>query len=159
MTLDEITTRAIVPAMALLPARMDSARARVQLLAIALQESELVYRRQMNNGPAKSFWQGEEGGGMVHGVRVHAASKELAAKLYAARNVAPNNRAIWNAIEHDDVLAAGLARLLLWTDPRPLPALGDAQAAWECYAWNWRPGQPHPEKWPANYAQALEFVR
>lgn len=158
MTLDEITTRAIVPAMALLPARMDSARARVQLLAIALQESELIYRRQMGNGPARGFWQFEQGGG-VRGCVNHPASASYLRQLCVTRGVAFDARAIWNAIEHDDVLAAGLARLLLWTDPRPLPALGDAQAAWECYAWNWRPGKPHPDKWPANYAQALEFVR
>lgn len=155
MTLNEITTAGINPALALLPARMNSPRARVLLLAIALQESELIHRRQMGNGPARGFWQFEQGGA-VRGCVKHPASAPYLRELCNARNVAFDARAIWNAIEYDDVLAAGLARLLLFTDPRPLPRLGDRQAAWECYAWNWRPGKPHPEKWPANYAQALD---
>ena len=38
-----------------------------------------------------------------------------------------------------DVLAAGLARLLLWTDPSRLPRLGDADGAWQLYVRTWRP--------------------
>lgn len=54
-TLKLITTQAIEPALSLLPARMDSSRARAMLLAIGLQESRFEYRRQMNNGPARGF--------------------------------------------------------------------------------------------------------
>jgi hypothetical protein len=41
MTLSEIRERAIAPALALLPARMNSVAAEVQMLAIGLQESLL----------------------------------------------------------------------------------------------------------------------
>nr|WP_199778204.1 hypothetical protein [Achromobacter spanius] len=146
MDLMTVIHTAISPALALLPARMDSAAARVQLLATGLQESLFLHRRQLVGkppspiGPAKSYWQGEEGGGMVHGVRLHAATRTLAARLYRARNVEANDTAIWNAIEFDDVLAAGLARLLLWSDPRPLPGMGDEEAAWALYLRTWRPG-------------------
>ncbi len=34
------------------------------------------------------------------------------------------------------------ARLLLWTDAKPLPAIGDEQGAWDYYLRNWRPGKP-----------------
>lgn len=162
MTLDEITSTGIDPALALLPPAMDSPPARVQMLTIGLQESRFVHRRQIVGGrpigPAKSFWQGERGGGMVHGVRVHPATWKLAADLYRARDVMPTNMAIWNAIEHDDVLAAGLARLLLWSDPFRLPDLGDVSGAWSLYLRTWRPGKPHPGSWPGLYFQALDYV-
>lgn len=174
MTLDQIIRTGIAPAMALLPVGMDSARARAMLLAIGLQESRFEHRRQLVGspprpvGPAKSFWQGEQGGGMVRGVRLHEMSRVPAAVLYAARGVTANDAAIWNAIEQDDVLAAGLARLLLWTDPKPLPAVDDEVAAWQLYLRAWRPGawergsaQQRAElraKWARNHAQARAAI-
>ncbi len=105
---------------------------------------------------------------MVHGVRLHAATRNLAAQLYRARNVEATDTAIWNAIEFDDVLAAGLARLLLWSDPRPLPGLGDEEAAWALYVRTWRPGayaRGTPDeraalraKWTVNYDAATREV-
>ena len=165
MTLDQITKTGINPALTLLPPNMDTPQARVMLLAIGLQESRFTARRQLVGnppkpiGPAKSFWQAEQGGGMVHGVRLHEQSRALAAMLYASRGVAANDRAIWDTIENDDVLAAGLARLLLWTDPKPLPKLGDAEGAWQLYLRTWRPGKPHRASWDALYAQALKAVQ
>lgn len=168
MTLSEIRERAIAPALALLPARMSSREAEIMLLAIGLQESRFVHRRQMGNGPAKSFWQGELGGGMVAGVRTHEATKAHAAALYRARGVAPDNRSIWNAIEHDDVLAAGLARLLLWSDPGRLPSEDDVESGWRLYLKTWRPGaydrgtaEQRAElraKWGRNFAAAVREV-
>lgn len=163
LTLDQVTELAIDPALALLPPRMDTPAARLQLLAIGLQESRFAYRRQivhgMPTGPAKSFWQGEKGGGLVHGVRLHEATKDLAAQLYQARGVRATDTAIWNAIENDDVLAAGLARLLLWSDPRRLPVLGEVQKAWELYERTWKPGRPRRDTWGGFYARALACVR
>lgn len=174
MTLSEITASCISPAMVLLPAKMDSPAARIMLLAIGLQESRFTERRQMVGkpprpiGPAKSFWQGEEGGGMVHGVRTHLATRDLAGRLYRVRAVAPRDDAIWNAIEHDDVLAAALARLLLWTDPLPLPKVGAEEDAWALYVRTWRPGAyargtPTQRadlraKWSRNYVLAVDEV-
>jgi hypothetical protein len=165
MTLSQIIETAIDPALALLPAAMDTPAARSMLLAIGLQESRFEHRRQLVGnpprplGPAKSFWQAERGGGMVHGVREHVATRALAAQLYRARGVPADDTAIWDAIEHDDVLAAGLARLLLWTDPKALPALGDADAALACYLRVWRPGKPHHQTWPELYRQAVAEVQ
>lgn len=139
-----INETAISPALGLLPARMDAPTARVVLLAICGQESDFRHRRQIVNatslGPAKGLWQGELGGGLVHGVRRHAATMQHAAVLYRSRDVEPTNQAIWDAIEHDDVLAAGLARLLLWSDPRILPAATDVDGGWQLYLRTWRPG-------------------
>ncbi len=158
MTLDEITRTAIDPALALLPGHMDSPQARVMLLAIGLQESRFEHRRQMGNGPAKGFWQFEKGGG-VKGCMTHHASKDHLAALCRARSVAFDASAIWNALETDDVLAAGLARLLLWTDPHKLPSLGDVDGAWEAYLRCWRPGKPHVRTWAELHRQAVEAVK
>jgi len=158
MNLCEITRTAIDPALSLLPGHMDSPKARVMLLAIGLQESRFEHRCQMGNGPARGFWQFEQNGG-VRGCVNHPASAGLLRRLCEIRGVAFDARAIWSALETDDVLAAALARLLLYTDPRPLPDTADANAAWDCYSRNWRPGKPHPETWAKLHAQAVEAVQ
>ena len=62
-------------------------------------------------------------------------------------------------IERDDVLACGVARLLFFTDPLRLPAVGDTASAWDLYARRtWRPGKPHRQTWDAFHAQAREQV-
>ncbi|WP_325438181.1 hypothetical protein [Pseudomonas nitroreducens] len=171
MDLRSVRRSIIEPALLLLPARMESPQAIVMLLAIGMQESRFTYRRQMGNGPAKSFWQAEQGGGMVAGLlryRVEAL-RDLATGLCAVRGVVPAAPDVWNAIEHDDVLAAGLARLLLFTDPARLPALGDEAGAWDLYLRTWRPGAYDKgtpakraelrKKWAAGYAAALEAAQ
>lgn len=158
MTLDEVTRTAIDPALALLPGFMNSPQARVMLLAIGLQESRFEYRRQMGNGPARGFWQFERGGG-VKGCVSHPESKDHLRRLCLARNVPFEADAIWRGIETDDVLAAGLARLLLWTDPHKLPALGDVDGSWELYLRTWRPGKPHVRTWADLHRHAVEAVK
>tara|TARA_Y100000114_G_scaffold142764_1_gene149649 strand:+ start:297 stop:722 length:426 start_codon:yes stop_codon:yes gene_type:complete len=140
----------------MLPARMSSREAEVQMLAIGLQESRFEHRRQIG-GPARGFWQFEQGGG-VRGVLRHSASREHALAVCRVRNVIATESAVYAALENDDVLAAAFARLLLWTDPKALPALGDEQAAWDLYLRTWRPGKPHRHTWDALYAKALEAV-
>lgn len=158
------TPGAITEALSLLPDRMASDEAVVMLLAIGLQESRFQHRRQLvgnpprPTGPATGFWQFERGGGVV-GVLQHHASRDHARTLCAARGVEPVIQSVWQALQHDDVLAAGFARLLLWTDPFALPTLGDAQGAWDLYLRTWRPGKPHRHTWNALYQQALEAVR
>ncbi|WP_026382774.1 hypothetical protein [Achromobacter xylosoxidans] len=162
MTLNSIVSDAINPALALLPAGMDTPAARVMLLAIGLQESRFVHRRQIG-GPARGFWQFEKGTrasrGGVWGVYLHQASKDRLAALCKARSVSCDPDAIYAALEYDDVLAAGVARLLLWTDPKALPPVGDATASWALYLRTWRPGKPHPHTWPDLYRQAAAQVQ
>lgn len=140
-----------------LPARLDSPEARVMLLAIGLQESRFAHRQQIG-GPARGLWQFERGGG-IKGVLTHAASKVLAAAYCAVAGVSATPEAAYKAVGENDVLACQFARLLLLTDPRALPALGDEQGAWAYYLRNWRPGKPHPKTWAALYQQALRAVR
>ena len=154
-TLASITTSAIDPALDLLPARMDSPEARVMLLAIGLQESRFTHRRQVG-GPARGFWQFEKGGG-VRGVLRHPASAQHANMLCSVRGVTNTADRVYDALEHDDILAAGFARLLLWTDPQALPMRGDD--GWALYLRTWRPGKPHPHTWADFWLAAQEFVR
>jgi len=156
-------SRAIDEALAMLPARMSTPEARVMLYAIGLQESRFQNRRQLIKrggelvpaGPAKGYWQFERMGG-CHGVVHHDASRYWMHGVCAARGVAFNATAVWHALERDDVLAAAAARLLLFTDPRRLPDLGNARDAWNLYIRTWRPGQPHRQTWDALYGEALE---
>ena len=156
MTLSEIRERAIAPALALLPARRSSPQAEIMLLAIGLQESNLTHRRQIG-GPARGLWQFERGGG-VAGVLRHAASRDYALLACDIRGVQPVADQVYQQLEHDDVLAAAFARLLLWTDPHALPAEHDPEGAWQLYLRTWRPGKPHPATWAALYEQALAEV-
>jgi len=162
LRLANIMDTAIVPAFGLLPMTFDTPKSRVLLLAIGLQESRFEFRRQLGNGPARGFWQFERGTrasrGGVWGLYLHPASRNMLAKLCLDRDCAFDPHPIWERIETDDVLAAGVARLMLWTSPKKLPEVGDEQGAWAYYLDTWRPGKPHPSTWPALYAQALDFI-
>ena len=147
---------AINPALKLLPGRMCSDSAKVMLLAIGLQESRLVHRKQVG-GPAKSFLQFESGGG-AKGVMSHTASIGPARDLCGELAVQFERSVVFQAMEFNDVLAFGLGRLLLYTDPKPLPDIGDAQAAWDLYLRVWRPGKPHRQTWDALYQTAVIAV-
>jgi hypothetical protein len=157
---------AVEAALAALPSHFASDPARVIMYAIGLQESRLLHRDQIVKGkapgvkgPALGLWQFERGGG-VRGVLRHPASQKLAAAAIAhlVNDNLTTERNVWLALEQDDVLAAKFARLLLWTDPRPLPPKGDASAAWNYYIRNWRPGKPHPQTWNALYRAAEAYV-
>ena len=156
MDLDQVNETAVAPALALFPPKLTSPAARVMLLAIGLQESRFIYRRQIA-GPARSFWQFEKGGG-VRGVMTHPSTTALCRVLCRARSVEFDINAVYPAMEFDDVLGAGMARLLLYSDPTPLPAINDPQAAWDCYVRNWRPGKPHRATWDEFHAAAVAAI-
>lgn len=155
ISLADALSQVIRPALQLLPGRMTSPQAEVMLLAIALQEARLRHRRQIR-GPARGLWQFETGG--VLGVLRHPSSRAHAAALCDARGVQAQTAEVYARLEHDDVLAAGIARLLLWTDPQPLPKLGAAQEAWDLYIRTWRPGKPHRHTWDGLYHDAHRAV-
>lgn len=180
---EDFLKKIIDPALAMLPAKMTSRNARIAMLVIAMQESALMHRRQLvgnpptPTGPAKSFWQAEQGGGLVHGVRLFTRGgvNLLAEDLYHQRGlfnkpmqITSMDRVIWDAIEHDDILAAGLARLLLWTHAAALPDYGEVLNAWNYYLELWRPGaytrgnqQVRDDlwrKWKTNYGIASNAV-
>ena len=150
MTPDRLLTTAILPALADLDARgiPDSFDARRLLLAIALQESALVYRRQVvdgeQKGPAASWWQFERQGG-CRGVLAHRATRDHMRTLCQLYGVAPTEQGLWEGMRYQDIVGAAAARLLVYTLPQRLPAT--AAEGWAQYMEAWRPGKPHPQKW------------
>jgi len=140
-----------------LPTEMGSLAASAQLLAIALQESDGTKRRQLR-GPARGFWQFETSG--VRGVQRHPSSR--VPLRYALKTlgypVDLSPTALQAVLEHNDVVAAVCARLLLWTLPDRLPSVDRADVGWGQYLAAWRPGKPRPTDWPANYARAWGIV-
>ena len=161
---------AVDPGLALLPSKLDSIEARVWLTTIALQESALAHRWQIvdardpsKKGPARGLLQFELGSeasrGGVWGVYLHWGTQGLLKWACDTRGVQFEPRAIWEALESDDALAVALGRLLMLTDPYPLPAPGDVDAGWEMYAHRlWRPGRPHFDTWPGNHEAALRAL-
>lgn len=129
------------------------------LLAVALQESRLEWRYQIGKddtrpGPARGFPQFEAAGG-VAGVMSHKTSANLCGRLCSYHAVKHNRAAIWRAMEGHDMLAVGMARLLLLTDPYAIPST--EAGAWTCYAHRlWRPGKPHPATWSGYWHTASE---
>lgn len=164
---------AIDAALAMLPPQMDTPAARVMLVAIGLQESRMLHRRQLvgspprPTGPAVSFWQFEQGGGCA-GVLRHKASRYWMHDVCRRLGVQPTPAALWASMERDDVLAAAAARLLLFTDPKRLPELTDMLGAWDLYLRVWRPGawdrgtadqrSQLRAKWLRNHAAACREV-
>lgn len=161
--LDAIMHSAINPGLGLLPAKMDSDKARVMLLAAGLQESRLQYRYQKTNdpyqkGPARGLWQFERAGG-TRGVINHMQTRDYAKAVCEARDVPFDDVLVWTRLEFDDVLAAAFARLLMWADPKPLPDVDAShEDAWNCYLRCWRPGKPHRDTFDAFHAQARAQV-
>lgn len=139
-----------------LPSRMDTVGARLMMLAIQKQEDpeerryQVVKRTEATKpdnivgertakGPARSLWQMEQGGG-VKGVLHHDATANYIADICIQLDVTPAVVTCWHAIEQNDVLAACFARLLLWSDPRKMPSIHDADGAFDLYLRTWRPG-------------------
>jgi hypothetical protein len=147
---------AIPAALSLLPENMDSAAARLLLMAIGFQESAFAHRVQVH-GPARGFWQFEKGG--VQGVLLHHASSVEALKALSAMGYRTDREDVHAALRDNDILAAVMARLLLWTHPRALPDADDVEGAWQYYLSLWRPGRPHRDRWDANHAKAVAFVK
>lgn len=156
-----VEAAAITPALVWLPRKMDTGMARVLMVAIALQESQMLWRRQLGDGPARGLWQFElgvnkPGGGGVWGVWHHKASGQLLRDACAWRGVAAQPKEIWAQLEYDDVLAATVARLLMWTDTKALP--NTREGAWLFYARRtWCPGKPKPAAWLLNWPAAVSY--
>jgi len=128
------------------------------LTTISGQEAAWIYRRQIPGGQARGLWQFEQGGG-CWGVLNHSASAVKATALCQARGVAATPSAVWAALETDDFLALGFARLLLWTDPRALPSFGQPTYMWQQYLDNWRPGKPRVESWDDRYFTSRDAMQ
>jgi hypothetical protein len=136
---------------------VQSPEAEVLLLAIATQESALRYRHQVN-GPARGFFQFEKMGGL-QGVLNHRRTRDQIRSVCGALALPGDLDGLWEALPWCDPLQVALARLLLWSDPKPLPTIGDKDTAWDTYIRCWRPGKPSRLRWDAAYDGAVEVCR
>lgn len=140
--------------------RLRSPLADRMLVAVALQESGLRHRCQVGDGGlylqtlARGWWGFERGGGVV-GVMIHDKTARMASVLCQHCRVFFDDDSIHDAIAWQDVLAAGFARLLLYTVPAALPRTEGE--AWQQYLDAWRPGKPRPETWPGHWQTATEL--
>lgn len=173
----------IEKAMELLPVKMKSDAAALVMLAIHYQEDPegLGYQKvkrtaatskentipgekKWAKGPARGWWQFEEGGG-VKGVMRHPSTERLAREIIEKRWPNSDQHKVWAVLEDDHLIAAALARLLLWTDAGKLPAVGDCSGAFDLYLRVWRPGayargnaeqkESLRKKFQTNYLRAL----
>lgn len=159
--------RFIAPAAAeFFPAKFNTPEAQAMILAVGLQESEFTHRQQLigsirdwwksERGPAVSFFQFERIG--IREVLRHRASRDLAIHVLDMFGYPPEVEVVFDALKHNDLLAAVFARLALWRHPAPLPMEHQATGAWFQYTGVWAPGKPKPLKWPDNYRRAWEIV-
>lgn len=145
--------------LALLPVTLRTAQAKILLYATSRQENPKRLPKQVG-GPAVGDYQFESGGG-VRGVLEHSSTSALAASVCKARGIAVLRLTVYEALQHDPVLAAAFARLFYYTDPGRIPAVGDEQGAWDVYLRTWRPGafKRQPEelraKWSKSYNDAM----
>lgn len=146
---------AIDPALLLFPEKMRTPEAKAFILAICLQESDLRYRHQVG-GPARGYAQFEKAG--IEGVLNHRRSSSMAYQICYDLDIEPDVDSIYEAIEYNDILCVSMARLLIWTYPKPLPVKDDFDESWKQYLLLWRPGKPHPEKWRSCYLRAWNIV-
>ena len=149
MTPETALQLVIRPTLAFMGEKYAAPAAQQELLAIGLQESGFKHRLQVR-GPARGYWQFESIG--VRGVLEHPASKHLALHICQELDHPPIMDLIYMALADDAILACSFARLLLYTDPKPLPL--QRQAGWDYYLRLWRPGKPKPATWAANWARA-----
>lgn len=143
----------IVPALDFIGLNSDAA---VELLlGTALQESRLLYRKQLRGGPARGFFQMEPA---THDdiwnnyLRYH---KTLAASVIGLLDSPKDNK--YTALENNDQYAAAMARIHYKRAPEALPASGDiAEIAnyWKKY-YNTPMGAGTPSEFEANWRAVM----
>jgi hypothetical protein len=125
------------------------------LMAVGYQESNFAARQQIGGGPARGFWMFEMGGVLAvitpRSIRI-PLNAALEALRYPSGPQIPQT--YYDAIRHNDVLAAVFARLLLWLHPLPMPSREDVDGALAIYLRQWRPGRPRPDDWASSWTIA-----
>lgn len=155
----------IPAAMSLLPGRMDSSPSKAMLLTIGIQESGFTARQQggtskkSGEGPAKSWWQFEKSGGVQELLETPSTRAILTPICDTLGYPEWTAAALHEAMEHNDVLACVMARLLLYKDPLAMPESSESAKGWLIYTRQWRPGDAHPKTWLPNFQRAWSYIR
>jgi len=149
----DFLARAIEPGLALLPPNMGADAARVMLMAIAGQETNWSERRQIPAGQALGYWQFQQDGTVGLMDKLPALTQSVLDTCDLQQSEA------WEALQYNDAVACAFARLLLWSHPAPLPAIGDQAGAWAYYRRLWKPGRPDAKRWLSAYPIAVSTVQ
>ena len=129
--------------------------AEVLLIAIAIQESRLAARRQQPSGPARSYWQIEPQ--TAKAVYLKWGTGQRALDKLGLRPV--TLLIAKEQMEWSEVGSCIIARGILYLDSKPLPWVGNEDAAWDYYAnRTWRPGKPRHNAWQQSYSTAMDAV-
>lgn len=146
--------------------KFSTPQAQAMILAIGLQESDFKHRRQLIGfhrnwweslkGPAAGYFQFERIG--IRGVLEHHTTGDMARTVLKILGYPEDVDAIHRGLVHNDMLAAAFARLALYRIPDRLPEKGEYVYAWQQYLEVWRPGKPHPDRWPERFADAWRIV-
>jgi hypothetical protein len=137
---------------------------RVLMLAIPGQESGWQNISQGDGGPGRGPYQFEPE--TCRELQFNPVSEALYTKICIAMPIVPST--VYGSLIAHPFLAVAMARLDLWCDPHPLPAIGDEEGAWDCYVRVWRPGAVAAggqsatdarQRWSYNYPAALAAVQ
>lgn len=169
LTIPRYLLEHILPtAYAFLPPQFNTREACAQLLAIAFQESGCEHRHQVG-GPARSWWGFERGAAAkrsgLAGLLLHRRGGPVLRQVLVGLEYSPTTDVCFEAIEHNDVLAAGAARALLLTVPGQLPGPDDPDEGWRQYLAGWNPGAARDfraeqtrARWLPNFTEAWRLV-
>lgn len=153
----EQVVRYLLPAaFSVLPTRLGTIEAAALLTVIGLQESRFLHRTQ-TRGPARGFWQFEMAG--VVGVHLHPHASQVLRNALVTLRYPPElpPADLYQVIEHNDVLAAVLARCLLLTHPDELPRQDLPDTGWRIYLATWRPGKPCAYTWGNFWREGWDY--
>lgn len=140
-----------------LPGKFNSIEADAMLLTIKVTESGPDFTtRQQKGGPAHGLWQFELAG--TAGVIRHSASARYVDTVCYLLGVPVFVQTIYKEFLTNDVLACAFARLLLYTDAAPLPALHQPLEAAHYYKRTWKPGAYREQDFINNYKQVMDFL-
>jgi hypothetical protein len=150
---------AIIPAMNMLGSLgiKNTFKAHQLILAIAIQESGVAYRRQvtksgLEDGPAVSYWQFEHAG--CEGLLSARSTSNYIRQICTLFDIKPTKEGLLDAIQYNDIVAACAARLLIYSLPTPLAET--KEMGWEQYLSSWRPGKPHKKSWEYSWETAID---
>lgn len=132
----------------------DDNEGRLLMLAYAGQETIWENTQQWGGGPGRGPWQLDEP--TIGLVLTNPASSIIMHAVCGSIGLPADAAVVYQSLLQRPRLSATIARGDIWCDPRPLAPYGNAQAAWEQYDEEWRPGRPHPAYWARFYYAALE---
>lgn len=161
MTAAEFFAQVLLPDITWFHSAIPSIRASVEeqvmLCAIPGQESGWQNVQQADGGIARGFYQQQQND--LGDILANPATDAKAVIVCLKLGISPTAMSVYTALLGNTKLQIAFARLNLWSDPKPLPKVGDLDEAYACYLRVWRPGAPSAARWADVYPAALAAVR